>query len=168
MATPFGRYAALLVSLHGTGLFRRFTSWQQSVEAADRVEAYLGQEDAFQQHLIEQLRSDPRYAPHATDEVIDRNRQLVATWDTLSLMICMGVEQTQLEAVPTATSSTSLTLSAIDPTAFKLDPWPFAASLVTLEFEGRVLHEPFTEEAAMRAALQAAPWLTVSATLTPI
>lgn len=169
LAMPFGRYATLLISLHGTGLFQRFTGWQKSAEATQQVQHYLTQEAAFQQHLIEKLQADPHYKLHASAATIDRNRRLVATWDTLSLMICMGVQQArQVEAVPDAAGQTSLTLGAIDdPTRLTLMPWPFQADSVTLEFEGRLLRERFTDESTMRSALQAAPWLTITTTIAP-
>jgi len=39
-----GRYVTLLVSLHGTGLYERFTHWKKSPEATRVVEAFLQQE----------------------------------------------------------------------------------------------------------------------------
>ncbi|MBD2089977.1 DUF3891 family protein [Microcoleus sp. FACHB-1515] len=170
LAMPFGRYATLLVSLHGTGLFHRFTGWQRSLEAIDRVQTYLNQEAEFQQHLIAQLRADLHYEGMATPEVIDRNRQLVATWDTLSLMICMGVRQSKVADVPSANGKTTLTLAAIanDPTRLTLDPWPFQAESMTLKFEGRILSQTFSDEAMMRSSLQTAPWMTISTTITPV
>ena len=170
LAMPFGRYATLLVSLHGTGLFQRFTGWQKSAATTQQVQAYLRQEADFQAQLIEQLQADSEYQQHATPEAIDRNRQLVATWDTLSLMICMGVQQAQpIQDVPTIANKTSLTLAAIDSDSTRLtvDPWPFQTKSVMLVFEGRMLSEPFTDETAMRSALQTAPWVTTTVTLMP-
>jgi hypothetical protein len=46
-----------------------------------------------------------------------------------------------------------------------LDPWPFAASRLTVRCEGRRLTGRFDDERAMRAALAAAPWVTVETTL---
>jgi hypothetical protein len=44
LVMPMGRYAALLVSLHGTGLYERFTHWKKSPESTRVVEAFLQQE----------------------------------------------------------------------------------------------------------------------------
>ncbi|HHP7243533.1 MAG TPA: DUF3891 family protein, partial [Elainellaceae cyanobacterium] len=51
LSLSFGRYVSLLVSLHGTGLYERFTSWQQS---RDRhlVEKFLKDEKAYQHELV--------------------------------------------------------------------------------------------------------------------
>ncbi len=167
---PLGRYPALLISLHGTGLFQRYTSWQRSTEATQLVERYLSSEEVFQQHLVNVLQSDPHYESYATPTAIALNRQLVATWDTLSLMLCMGVHSPrQVEQVPTATGETNLVLAPIDadPTRITVAPWAFWSDSVTLVFEGRVLRQPFVSEEAMREVLRTADWVTITTTLTP-
>lgn len=167
---PLGRYPALLISLHGTGLFQRFTHWQRSTDTAQLVTQYLHTEEAFQQQLIESLQADSYYNPYATPEAIARNRQLVATWDTLSLMLCMGVwDQHQIKQVPTATGETDLVLAAInaDPTQIQISPWPFRSDSVTLICEGRILRQPFTDQTMMQKALQTAEWCTITTSLMP-
>jgi len=48
-----------------------------------------------------------------------------------------------------------------DPTRVAVAPWPFAEDVVTLRFEGRRLPARFAaDEAAMRAALAHAPWVS--------
>lgn len=85
-----GRYVALLVSLHGTGLDERFTHWQKSPESTWVVEAFLKKEKEFQQHLIARLGQDPVYEPYVMPDAIARNQKLITTLDALSLAICMG------------------------------------------------------------------------------
>jgi hypothetical protein len=170
LAMPMGRYVALLVSLHGTGLYERFTHWKHSPQSTQIVEAFLQQEKEFQQQLIDRLKQDPAYAPYVTPETITRNQRLVATLDALSLIICMGVtEQRQFEQVPTATGETTLTLAPIgnDPTQLTVGPWCFGSSEVTVVFEGRLLEDKATDEATMRNYLTHAPWVTLTATLHP-
>lgn len=170
VVTPCGRYSTLLISLHGTGLFQRYTSWQRSTSATQLVEQYLSQEEVFQLDLVNVLESDPYYESYITPTAIARNRQLVATWDTLSLMLCMGIhEPQQIEQVPTATGETNLVLAPIDdnPTRIAVAPWAFRSEEVTLVFEGRILRQPFVSEEAMREALRTADWVTIATTLTP-
>jgi hypothetical protein len=159
------RYAALLTSLHGTGLYERYHNWtRDSPEEAQAARDYLADEYAFQDVLLATLRNDPVYAPHATEEAITRNRRLVALWDRLSLALCHGVREPQtIPDVPTATDSATLALAPMgdDPLNVGIDPWPFRDDAVTLVFEGRRFPQTFTDEAAMRAALAAAPWVTV-------
>ncbi|MBD0344568.1 MAG: DUF3891 domain-containing protein, partial [Coleofasciculus sp. Co-bin14] len=54
-----------------------------------------------------------------------------------------------------------------DPHLFTVSPWPFQESKVTVVYEGRLLREPFTDEAAMREALKSDCWVTLSTTLKP-
>lgn len=170
LATPLGPYATLLVSLHGTGLFQRHTGWQKSTEVAPLVRAYLSQETVFQQQLITVLQDDPHYAEGAVPEAIARNRQLVASWDTLSLMLCFGVHQpSQIQNVPAAQGETSLTLAPVehDPAKIAVAPWSFQTRSVELTFTGRLLQAPFADEETMRTGLAYAPRITVSTTLVP-
>lgn len=170
LVMPMGRYAALLVSLHGTGLYERFTHWKNSPESTRIVEAFLTQEKAFQQELIHQLKDDSTYAPHVTPEAIARNQRLVATFDALSLIICMGVTAPkEVDRVPAAEGELSLTLTPIDqdPTRLVVEPWCFQSEPVTVVFEGRVLEKRSTDECLMQAQLAAAPWVTITTTLYP-
>jgi hypothetical protein len=171
LAMPMGRYAALLVSLHGTGLYERFTHWQQSPAATQVVEAFLQQEKEFQQQLIHDLEQDTAYAPYVSPQMISRNQRLVATLDALSLAICMGVTgKKQVELVPTATGETTLTLIPIanDPTRLSLEPWCFQVDEVTVVFEGRLLQEKSVDESSLHDRLGKAPWVTLTTTLYPV
>lgn len=170
LAMPMGRYVALLVSLHGTGLYERFTHWKQSPESTQVVEAFLQQEKEFQQQLINCLGQDPAYAPFVAPEEITRNQRLVATLDALSLAICMGVtESRQFGQVPSRVGTTTLTLRPIanDPIHLSVEPWCFQTDEVNLVFEGRILEEKFTDERTMRDRLANAPWVTLTARLYP-
>lgn len=168
LALPMGRYVALLVSLHGTGLYERFTHWKQSPESTRIVEAFLNQEREFQQLLLQQLAQDSAYAPYVEPDVIARNQRLVATMDALSLALCMALTTPQqLEHVPTTSGETTLTLvpNPDDPTQWWLEPWCFQTKQVTVVFEGRVLQQQASSEQFMREQLADADWVTLTATL---
>jgi Protein of unknown function (DUF3891) len=167
---PQGRYAALLVSLHGTRLYQRYDAANDLPENARAVQRYLERERAFQEELLASLRSDPHYRPYATEEVVARNQRLVGVWDALSLAICFGRKSPQSwQQVPTATSTTTLTLTARDddPTQLMITPWPFRRQQVALVYERRYLAETFSNEAEMREALKHAPWVTLQTVLVP-
>ncbi|HEY9881653.1 MAG TPA: DUF3891 family protein [Leptolyngbyaceae cyanobacterium] len=170
LAMPMGRYVALLVSLHGTGLYERFTGWQSSPEATQVVEAFLQQEKGFQKDMIARLQQDTVYAPYVTPTAIARNRRLIALWDALSLAICMGVtEERQFEQVPIADGETTLKLAPLqDSSQLSVEPWCFQADQVTLIFEGRILKAPAQDQQAMRDQLTSAPWVTLMAQLSPL
>jgi hypothetical protein len=168
LAAPLNRYATLLVSLHGTGLYERYTRWQQSETVRPIVEDFLAQETAFQRQLVAQLQQDAYYQQYVSAETIARNRRLVAVWDQFSLLLCGGMESDrQIEQVPITTGEATLTLSPdpTDQTYIKVEPWCFRADKVRLVVEGRILEKTFTDEAAMRVALVSAPWQTLTITL---
>lgn len=147
LVLPQSRYAALLVSLHGTLLVERFPP---PPEHAAIVQAYLARERAFQETLRGSLGADP--------VELARNRELVFTWDALSLELVHGVTGSRAVA--------GFTLSADGPDV-RVAPWPFREAELAVSFEGRVLGGTFTDEAAMRAALDAAPWVVVETPLRP-
>jgi hypothetical protein len=164
-----GRYAALLVSMHGTHLYGGRDSSRDTPAEAQAVRDFLARERAWQETILASLRDDPRYAAGVRDGVA-RNQRLVSVWDRLSLTLCIGLRgQRAVERVPTADGVTTLTLTPIDddPALVSVEPWPFGVPAVTLVCEGRRLPDAFTEEAAMRQALAAAPWATIAATLRP-
>ncbi len=168
LAFPTSRYVALLVSLHGTGLYERFKNWENSPESSQIVKVFLDDDYAFQAQLIANLQDDPHYKPYMTPEAIGRNRKLIGIWDTFSLAVCHGIyDEQQIDHVPTAEGETTLTLTPIDndPNLISVSPWPFQDSKVRLVYEGRMLNSTFTDEAAMRSALVTAPSLTIVNTL---
>jgi hypothetical protein len=172
-ALLLGRYVALLVSLHGTGLYERFTSWQNSPISTQIVQDFLKQEYAFQKELIAVLQKDEYYATYVTPEVIERNRKLVATWDALSIIFCQGFTSKQqvLQQVPTINSESTLRLTLLEDQdnhqQVAVTPWPFQQDEVKLVYEGQLLQHAFNDEKAMREALMDDCWVTLSTTLKP-
>jgi hypothetical protein len=170
LVLPQGRYAALLVSLHGTGLYEHSDATKDPPEIVQAIQNYLAEERAFQEALLASLRADAYYGPYATEQVVARNRRLVQVWDALSLFICFGRHQARtVQQVPTATSATTMTLTLRDddPTTLVVTPWPFHHDQVQLVYEGRRLRASFSDEASMRQALEQAAWITVQTTLLP-
>lgn len=168
LALTQSRYAALLTSLHFTGLAERRNNPADTPKDLASVQDFLARTRAWQDDLIASLQADPRYAPHATPDVIARNRQLVRIWDWFSLILLLGFDQTAtVPGVPTADGSADLTLtkSPDDPTRIAVSPWPFARDTVSLVCEGRRLPDTYPTQDALRAALARAPWVTLEFTL---
>ena len=130
---PQSRYAAVLLSMHGTALYEMRDLSRMSAGQADAVRAYLEGQRALQARLSQGL------------EHVKRNQRLIWIWDFLSLGLCLRWEGRSVEGV---------TLHADT-----IEPWPFAADRVTLRTEGRRLEGRFGDEEEMRAALDAAPWV---------
>lgn len=166
-----GRYPALLVSLHGVGIYVRFGKSPPGSAGALAVEAFNTAETVRQARLIASLAADPAWADAVRPEAVARNRALVLAWDLMSLIICHGLTGTrEVAEVPDATGMAALTLAAIDsnPERIAVSPWPFSEATVLVECEGIVLPDgPFADDAALRAALAAAPRVDVRAMLVP-
>jgi Protein of unknown function (DUF3891) len=151
---PQSRYAALLVSLHGTAL-------QARRAPTPAVRAFLAAQRALQDELLAALRADPRTAAAAAEDRVRRNQRLVWTWDSLSLGLLLDWWPYALEAVPAADGAVDVAVRAGGDGAIVLEPWPFSAPRVTVRCEGRRLAGRYGDEAAMHAALAASPWVTL-------
>ena len=157
---PQSRYAALLVSLHGTLLVERFPP-EGGEDVQRALAAYLERERDFQARVRESLLDDPRYASHATAEALERNRELIFTWDGLSLAFVHGVTKERTAA--------GHTLAPVDgPLRVTVSPWPFREDEVTLACEGRLLVGTYPDERELRRGLAKAPWRTIETTLVPL
>ena len=152
LVIPQSRYAALLVSMHGTALYELRDLRRMGAHDADRVRAFMAAQRALQDELRASLGAD--------DAQVRRNQRLVWTWDSLSLGLLLGWAPYEQRGVPTAGEPVDIAVG--DGT---LDPWPFAGPRVTLRCEGRRLRGPYPDEAAMHIALAAAPWETIEVEL---
>jgi hypothetical protein len=130
---PQSRYAATLVSMHGTALYETRDLSRMSDEQAAAVQRYLGEQRELQARLSDGL------------EHVRRNQRLLWIWDFLSLGLCLAWEGRSVEGIALGEGT--------------IEPWPFADEAVTLRTEGRRLEGRFDDEAAMRAALETAPWV---------
>jgi hypothetical protein len=161
------RYAALLVSLHGTGLYERFPPRTDDPEIARAVAAYRDEQRVLQARLARELGAEAAE--------LRRNQALLAAWDDLSLALCRGQETAhEVHGVPgagDAAETLSLLARPGDPDADEvdatLDPWPFSAPSLTVRVEGRVLAGPSPDAAALHAALDAAPLRVLRFVLRP-
>jgi hypothetical protein len=130
------RYAALLVSLHGSRLY-------SALHRSD-------------------FESKIRATLDASDEEIERNRRLVWAWDSMSLALLLGWRPWTAEQVPAMRGPVDLRFDE----AGTVTPWPFATATVRVECEGRLLTAPSTRQAELDAALAAAPWVDLTYELT--
>jgi hypothetical protein len=134
------RYAALLVSMHGTAL--QGLRDLNRLGAADRelVLAYIRGQNQLQAELAEQLGAD-------ADEV-SRNQKLVWWWDSISLALCLRWPSLKIGGYELTQDEDGATVK----------PWPFHGQQLDLHCEGRALDgrcetEPQLHEALERAAL---------------
>jgi uncharacterized protein DUF3891 len=148
---PQSRYAALLVSMHGTALYEMRDLDRMDRADADAVRRYLDEQQALQQRLGSGLDSDQ----------VHLNQRLIWAWDFLSLGLCLRWDDRSVRDVPGRAGPVELRLSG---TTF--EPWPFRDDTVTLRTEGRRLEGRFASEPEMRSALDRAPWVELEFRLT--
>jgi hypothetical protein len=158
----FGRYPALLISMHGTGLFERFGPGEDA-PASERalVENFLSRERVAQQRLIENLAEDPRYEELVQAEILEANSNLIRIWDGLSLAICGGIDD----------AGATVGEYSLSPGSFAreiaIDPWPFSSDELTVFAEARRLTDRYERQPAMRTALASAEQLALEFHLVP-
>src|SRR3954452_18173168 len=87
---PQSRYAALLVSMHGSALYEMRNLDRMTPGDADRVRAYLDGQRALQRRLAEGLDDE---------EGIERNQQLLWSWDFLSLALCLRWDGRSIDGI---------------------------------------------------------------------
>lgn len=138
------RYAAVLVSMHGSALYGMRNLDRMSAEDAAAVRRYLAEQEGLQQQLSTGI--DPAE--------LRRNQQLLWTWDFLSLALCLRWTGRSVGGVPAADGTAEMTVSG---TSF--EPWPFAEETVTLRADGRRLEGRYSDDDAVRSALARAPWV---------
>lgn len=150
LALPQSRYAALLVSMHGTALYELRDPAKLDDRQAELVRRYLAEQRDVQRRLAASLGDPPG---------VRTNQRLVWTWDAFSLALCLDWAPYTLRGVPAAGGAeVDVELVPADERAVTVDPWPFADPVVHVRTEGRVLEGRFEDEQAMRAALRDAPW----------
>jgi hypothetical protein len=161
-ATTMNRYAALLISRHGTGLFERYGPRDDAPDAErDQVAGFLRRERAAQERLIEDLAGSPRYAEFLDDETLDQNSECIRIWDGISLMICGGLGDEGADI-----GSFHLSRGP-EEGQILVDPWPFANSTAPLAVEGRLLTGRYERQIQLQAALQRVSWRTLEFELLP-
>ncbi|HEU4974449.1 MAG TPA: DUF3891 family protein [Baekduia sp.] len=153
------RYAALLVSLHGTGLYERFPPRTDDPEILAAVDAYLAGQRGLQTRLAAEL--------GAPEDELRRNQALLAAWDDLSLAVCQAALPRTVPDVPSAGGPVAVTAAADGDRGVIVDPWPFAADQVEVRFEGRRLAGRFADARALRDALERAEHVALRLELHP-
>lgn len=153
-------YAALLVSLHGTGLYDRYVP--EAERAAEPVRGYLEAERAWQHETAAMLGAEAAE--------VERNAALLRCWDWLSLFICTAAgEEGTFDGVPAPGEPVTLTarMPGGDAERVTVSPWPFASDEVAAEVAGRLLHDGATSQQALDRALRAAPVERLAVRLRP-
>jgi hypothetical protein len=142
-------HAALLVSMHGTALYRMRDLDRMDAADADKVRRFFAERQTEQDGLLDAL--------GLTREDVRPGQRLLWTLDYLSLTLCLDWAPTVARAAPLAGGEADLRIEPSGQGRVTVEPWPFATESVTVRCEGRRLAGGFAGESEMRAALAAAP-----------
>lgn len=157
------RYAALLVSMHGTALYERRDLSRLSEADAAAVRDHLAGETRWQGSVRDLLGADVRR--------LRRNQRLLWAWDGLSLALCLGWRPYVAEEVPAAGDTVrAVRLEPLEGPhggRYTLDPWPFGLGEVEVACEARRLQGRHEEPAALHAELERASSIRLTYTLLP-
>ena len=158
LVLPQSRYAALLVSMHGTALYGMRDLTKLDEHEAALVRGYLTGQREVQRRLRESL-DDP--------SGVDRGQRLIWTWDAFSLALCLDWPPYTLSGVPAAEGELDVELTPAGERRVRVDPWPFADESVGVRTEGRLLESRLDDEGDLHAALRDARWVTLDFELVP-
>ncbi|HEU4658021.1 MAG TPA: DUF3891 family protein [Capillimicrobium sp.] len=140
------RWAALLVSLHGTAIYELRDLARMEARAADDVRAYLAAQRVLQARLAQEVGAEP--------ERLRELQRLLFTWDGLSLALCLRWDPYTVHGVTLREGRW-------------LSPWPFEGDELTVRCEGRRLEGRYEREEALHDALEHAERVELSFTLRP-
>ncbi len=175
MAMALGRYPALLISLHASGLYGAFDPFRAGklnatatdAAAVATVRDFLTEQAGIQARLMQRPWSRSNLRPRRRDRDGGASRALIALTDRMSIAICSGVVA---PVTVTAPGMGEFRMSPIrhDPRRVQVDPWPFRSHKVRVIAEGRTLQDHFDDEQRMRAALATADMVTIATKLVPL
>jgi hypothetical protein len=152
-------YAALLASMHGSALYEMRDLGRMEAGDADKVRTFLAARRAEQDELIAAL--------GAARPEVQRDQQLVWTWDFMSLALCLDWAPTTAERVPLGNELVDVRMEPAGERALTLDPWPFAAPMLTVRCEGRRLAGGYGSADELHTALDDAPLVQLGWRLAP-
>ena len=167
--TKRDQYAGMLVSKHGSGIYKRRYGLQPemivpgvSPELAVAIDAFIAEQEAHQEKIALDLGADP-------DDVWSAYRLLQAT-DRLSLYFCMDRPGGPVGVGPIPNEDGNQTELMVEPLgewSVRLDPYPFRDSTEELfTLDRRVLPDRvWGSDAEFGQALSAAPLESVEITI---
>lgn len=157
----FGRYPALLVSLHFSNICRQnWVSRKKDGVARD----YLEEQEALQRTLLTSLENDYYYGADLSEQRVTKDQQMVSILDWISLIALMGIiEEKCIDQVPCGDRTTPMKVTPKDKAGkeWRLDPWPLSVPELTVVCEAKRLLKTFKTEEEMREAIQGAARISV-------
>jgi hypothetical protein len=176
------RYASLLISRHGSTLFRYqadpeadpalahpffgHETWRRYAHNMSEAEkqqilAFVKEREEFQRRQRSLLLADPNFAEAAEPARLNLSFRLLQVCDALSLFVCLGPpERKKLPNIARGSwdDRVNLSLHPAGETAAVVEPYPFRASPLQLRVRGRKLPPgPFRDANGLEDAWRRAP-----------
>jgi hypothetical protein len=161
-------YSGLMVSLHAAGLRRQGYGVRPEIPDMHNDPEYASfveEQEQFQEEIMAHLQDNDRFASYATEteraflnEIHETgdysgrcrtwyNYLLLQVFDLLSIYFCDNytLEETTIGPVPVTYGSeeTELTITPIDDTEVRIDPYPFDTSPLPFSTTGRYVSNTF-------------------------
>ena len=150
-------YASLVVSLHFCNLCERFHS-RPTNQDQSQSGAFLKEQRGYQQALRAFLQRDPLLKEALETDVLAYHRDLIATWDYLSLELCRGRSSNfTVPNIPIrGKKHAEIRVRKADDTAdvWEVDLWPFKDRAITAVCEAKQINPRFDDAETMRVALR--------------
>lgn len=156
-------YAGLLVSLHGTGLYKQRYGHMPSLEYKDvpiefrsHVEAFLAEQEQVQQELLKDLQP--------CTETLWTHYRWLQTWDALSVFISLSAAKDrrsfsvgQMPLYPGGPEE-RLVIEGAGESTFTVSPWPFGLRWLEVFLPVRYVPDrDYASDADFQEAFEAAP-----------
>lgn len=153
-AAQRGRYVEYLVGHHILHLAATYSPHQH--------QSFVQQLREHLQHLQELLKQEPRYRQVLSTGQDQVNRHVTRVVDALAIFLLRQPAPREIPEVPFKEAPAILKLVPGGPNLFRLHPWPFVGSRLTVHVEGRLLPKESTFSADVWPQL---PRVNVSFTL---
>lgn len=164
-------YAGLLIAKHTYNLLTAHADRSTiSAEQLPLLDAFLENQRAYQDKLLEEIQADPLLADEEKSrERIEEHFRLLQACDNLSLMTCVAFasEGDLLHPLPLNDGgSAEVKVKPLGARHFQLEPWPFADAELIFEFPARhVEGKSFISSAELERVFASAPVASLSVRL---
>lgn len=167
-------YAALLVSMHATTVYRRrMERGADPTEQRSIAQEVLDEQTAIRAEVVSSLSSHAIYGPAVLEDRLSAIYRWLRACDLLSLAVLSDKLSPvgEISAVPgrDLADQKVIRYNRQNTHTLALDPWPFTHSGFQLVVEARLLRQKkFAGQAQFHSALATAEWRPITVTLRPL
>ena len=166
----YSRYAGLLVASHFTAMADRKLSDlldRGDVDGARASQTFIAETERRAEAWTEGLASDGRYQPFLDGPDRAVNSRLLDSCDRISVFLCASLPAPfEVWAQNSAGDTEVITFDSVDPTTWRVHPWPLQGDRLVIHCEGRRLAAAtYPDEQSFQDTLSRSPTVRLSFTL---